>query len=669
MTPHEMKAEHAKKGEAELPGMRPFIRDLRRPILDLIGPTYILDESYCLVDWNPAFEEIFAKEFGLLIGTHISALMNHMDDGAEVIDRSLKVFQTAKVPLVHDETLTIRHPRFGAVTLQKIAGQIMDEKGRTKAWSVSFNILHADRLQELWQEMMAAIEREIAWSQYAVAFDRVFEASPNGEKVLEKALSHAHGRAECLHVGVGTGTMILRQMKESQSRVWALEPNETLLEFFRKKLGVQQKLLHADYSQRLKASKGRPRSLAMFSPGHFDAVLMFDGHCRADDLRRTLEDCHRVLKKDGVLSWTTFSKETNFEAFFSSLKESLEAAGGLKELRPYLLAYQEALKRLDPRIRSMSPSQIEALLADAGFEVVHMDRLDFQGGCLSIKAVRAEKEASHASPGRRAGVRVTTLEGGVIDLEKADVRRMMDELLRIQARVTFAEDLKYLLEEPAWNSSTEILELGCGPGHFLANLARYFPQKRFLGVDADKGFVDSARKYYGAELSNASFDVQDLYAWRTERKFDYILLRFVAQHLPDHAALLERLKELLRPDGRVLVVDSADQYAYKFVPRVPALENVFTQMASSAKNDREAASHLMALKLMKTLGYQKMLVSSMGEERTHLFMNWFMLIAAVVRRDFGVEVDLGQLSLEFHKWKEGKHSYGHWSLEYLLLGR
>ncbi|MFA6433414.1 MAG: class I SAM-dependent methyltransferase [Elusimicrobiales bacterium] len=659
MNAHDRKEEQA---------VRPFIRDLRRPVLDLIGPTYLLDESYCLLDWNPAFEELFAKEFGLFIGTHITALMNHMDNGAEVIDRSLNIFRTADVPLTHCEVFTLRHPRFGAVTTQKIAGQIMDERGRTKAWVVSLNVLNADRMQELWLELMAAIEREVAWSQYAVAYDRVFEASPGHETVLEKALTGLAGGAECLHVGIGTGTPLLRQLKEGGGRIWALEPNETLLEFFRKKLGAQQRLLRADYGPRLKASKGRPRNISLFSPGHFDSIVMFDGHYRADDILRVLEESHRVLKKDGLLSWTTFSKETDFEKFFGSF--GAQGGADLKELRPWLAAYQEALKRLDPRIRSLSPGQIEGLLADAGFEVASMENIDFQGGCLSIKAARAEKETSrHSSRAARGGVRITTLEGGVLDLEKADSRRIYDELLRIQARVTFADDLKYLVDEPAWNSSTEILELGCGPGYFLANLARYFPQKRFLGVDVDKGFVDAACRRHGAELSNAAFDTQNIYEWRPERKFDYILLRFVAQHLPDHPALLARLKELLRPDGRVLVIESADKYAYKFVPRVPALEDVFTQMASKEKNDREAASHLMALKFMKTIGYQKMLISSMGEERAHLFANWFLLIAALVRREHGAQVDLGRLALEFHKWKEDKHSYGHWSLEYLLLGK
>ena len=45
-------------------------REIRRPVLDLIGPTYVLDTSYHFLDWNPAFEELVAKPLRLRRGQH-----------------------------------------------------------------------------------------------------------------------------------------------------------------------------------------------------------------------------------------------------------------------------------------------------------------------------------------------------------------------------------------------------------------------------------------------------------------------------------------------------------------------------------------------------------------------------------------------------------------------
>jgi len=98
-----------------------------------------------------------------------------------------------------------------------------------------------------------------------------------------------------------------------------------------------------------------------------------------------------------------------------------------------------------------------------------------------------------------------------------------------------------------------ILEVGCATG----NVAGIFRQSEYVGVDIDRDSIALAALRHPGR--NYAFHCLDLLedALPFEAGFDHVLISHTAHHLPDEylLRLLERSSELLRPDGRLVVLD------------------------------------------------------------------------------------------------------------------
>jgi 2-polyprenyl-3-methyl-5-hydroxy-6-metoxy-1,4-benzoquinol methylase len=97
-----------------------------------------------------------------------------------------------------------------------------------------------------------------------------------------------------------------------------------------------------------------------------------------------------------------------------------------------------------------------------------------------------------------------------------------------------------------------VLDLGCGPGVLGRLTASLNKSCTFDAVEGDPEAVAMARGFYrdiiAADLQNA-----DLTAMLPGRKYDFIVLADVIEHLEAPGRLLRRLPALLRPQGRLLI--------------------------------------------------------------------------------------------------------------------
>lgn len=94
------------------------------------------------------------------------------------------------------------------------------------------------------------------------------------------------------------------------------------------------------------------------------------------------------------------------------------------------------------------------------------------------------------------------------------------------------------------------LDVGCGTGNLVGVLSRVVGAVD--GIDCDAGVIDVARRAQGA-LSTARFGVRDLLELPAEPTYDVVTALAVVHHLPLGAAL-ERMRSVLRPGGRLIVV-------------------------------------------------------------------------------------------------------------------
>ena len=120
-------------------------------------------------------------------------------------------------------------------------------------------------------------------------------------------------------------------------------------------------------------------------------------------------------------------------------------------------------------------------------------------------------------------------------------RRLIVELVRDHAR-----------------EAQRVLDAGCGPGALLRVLRRALPDAQLWGVDGSDTALSRARvACRRARLSK--FDLATAEHAAPNASFDLVICSEVLEHLTDDVAALRRLRELVAPNGRLIVTVPGDQ--------------------------------------------------------------------------------------------------------------
>lgn len=102
----------------------------------------------------------------------------------------------------------------------------------------------------------------------------------------------------------------------------------------------------------------------------------------------------------------------------------------------------------------------------------------------------------------------------------------------------------------------DVLDIGCGRGRAIIQLAKAYPNSRFVGYDLVPAAIAFAQRLANeAGVTNIRFEVKDLTHWHEPDAFDWItaLDAIHDQARPDH--VLTAIRQALRPRGVFLMQD------------------------------------------------------------------------------------------------------------------
>ncbi len=111
-----------------------------------------------------------------------------------------------------------------------------------------------------------------------------------------------------------------------------------------------------------------------------------------------------------------------------------------------------------------------------------------------------------------------------------------------------------------------ILDVGCGPGHWVLEMAAERPEAAVYGIDVSRDLIDYATaRARTQQLNNAFFRVHDFLANElpfAEGSFDLIHVRFAVSWVKETWWLLflQRCHTLLRPQGYIVLTEGEGIY-------------------------------------------------------------------------------------------------------------
>lgn len=113
-----------------------------------------------------------------------------------------------------------------------------------------------------------------------------------------------------------------------------------------------------------------------------------------------------------------------------------------------------------------------------------------------------------------------------------------------------ASGIQMLLTE-SWLEGGKVVDIGCGTGQRLINLAQRLSKAWFVGVDPSPSAIDQARCHArAAGVSNIEWKVDWLNSFaRCGERFDLVIASGLIHHLDDPKAGISDLARLVSPEG------------------------------------------------------------------------------------------------------------------------
>lgn len=131
--------------------------------------------------------------------------------------------------------------------------------------------------------------------------------------------------------------------------------------------------------------------------------------------------------------------------------------------------------------------------------------------------------------------------------------------------------------KPFIRKEMTVLDLGCGPGFFTVEIAKILQESGMvIAADLQQGMLEKLRqKIQGTEFEN-KIQLHKCEANKigVNEKVDFVLAFWMIHEVPDQVKLFEELKSILKPGGRIYIIE----------PKFHVSKKSFAEMLSKAEN-------------------------------------------------------------------------------------
>lgn len=158
--------------------------------------------------------------------------------------------------------------------------------------------------------------------------------------------------------------------------------------------------------------------------------------------------------------------------------------------------------------------------------------------------------------------------------------------LESQATVAWAVESRALVRA-GLRRGMDVLDAACGPGFITARIADIVgPDGSMIGADINQDLLAVARSHPRRdEAAAVDFRCMDVYEIDLPAaSVDFVYARFLFQHLERPARAVEQIRRVLRPGGRVSIID-VDDGVLGILPEPPGFSE-FAALAAESQRRR-----------------------------------------------------------------------------------
>lgn len=181
-------------------------------------------------------------------------------------------------------------------------------------------------------------------------------------------------------------------------------------------------------------------------------------------------------------------------------------------------------------------------------------------------------------------------------------------------------------------SGMDVLDIGCGSGLAVCELARRFPNSHFTGYDLCEEAISNARRTalaYG--LNNVTFEVHDVSKLELENAFDLVTGFDVIHDQRDPAGVLQTVRRVLRPGATFLMQDLrchsrvSDNVGHPLCPMLYTMSTMHCMTVSLSQGGAglgAAWGEELAVKMLKEAGFADLSVNQLPHDIQN---NWYLM--------------------------------------------
>ncbi len=133
----------------------------------------------------------------------------------------------------------------------------------------------------------------------------------------------------------------------------------------------------------------------------------------------------------------------------------------------------------------------------------------------------------------------------------SEPEQKLRSLLKTEIDPAFKRRAQFIFNQTSTLQPHKILDIGCGRGFYTEALATLPYVKQIVGLDSSQEYIEAARRRKAS--NKITYLREDFNQWQSDQQFDLVILSEVLEHLPNDMKVLEKVKDLLKPDGKLII--------------------------------------------------------------------------------------------------------------------